>query len=162
MIFAKTEAGQLAHKARSDLLSVRQRSVFLLFDGVKPVDRILKLTAALNITQDDVDALVTHGFIAAVGATADAQAVLPGGETTVTAVTAAEAAQTNMTSPQQRFAVAWPLATQLAAGLGLRGFRLNLSIEKASGFDALLALLPKIQDAVGAEKCSALTRALKS
>ena len=41
------------------------------------------------------------------------------------------------------------MATQLTAGMGLRGFRLNLAIEGASGYDDLLALLPKIQAAVG-------------
>ncbi len=162
MIYTKTEAGQFAFRSRSDLLQMKQRSIFLLFDGVKSVDQILKLTAALKITQEDVDALVTHGFIAAVGANAAARYLPPSSETPVTSANGAEATQNNTISPHQRFAVAWPLATQLTAGLGLRGFRLNLSIEKANGFDALLALLPKIEDAVGVEKCLALTRALKS
>jgi hypothetical protein len=46
--------------------------------------------------------------------------------------------------------------------MGIRGFRLNLAIEAASGFDDLLILLPKIQAAVGAEKCAALEQVLKS
>ena len=52
------------------------------------------------------------------------------------------------------------MATQLTASLGLRGFRLNLAVEAASGYDDLLALLPKIQAAVGNEKCAGLERAL--
>ena len=55
-----------------------------------------------------------------------------------------------------------PLATKVTAGLGLRGFRLNLAVEAASGYDDLLALLPKIQAAAGEKACIALERALKS
>jgi hypothetical protein len=49
----------------------------------------------------------------------------------------------------------------LTAGLGLRGFRLNLSVESAAGFDDLLALFPKIQDAVGTKACLELEHVLK-
>ena len=64
-------------------------------------------------------------------------------------------------SPQERYSAAMPIATKLTASLGLRGFRLNLAVEAASGFDGLLALLPKIQEAVGAKSCVALEQALK-
>ena len=53
------------------------------------------------------------------------------------------------------------MATQLTASLGIFGFRLNLSVESASGYDDLLALFPKIQAAVGADKAAALERVLK-
>jgi hypothetical protein len=53
------------------------------------------------------------------------------------------------------------MATKLTASLGLRGFMLNLAVEGASGFDELVTLLPKIQEAVGAKPCMALERALK-
>ena len=64
-------------------------------------------------------------------------------------------------TPQERYSDAKPIATKLTAGLGLRGFMLNLSVESAAGFDDLLALLPKIQDAVGTKACRELERALK-
>ena len=54
-----------------------------------------------------------------------------------------------------------PIATQITASLGLRGFMLNLSVESAAGFDDLLALLPKIQNAAGVKACRELERALK-
>jgi hypothetical protein len=64
-------------------------------------------------------------------------------------------------SAQDRYQEAKPLATKLTAGLGLRGFRLNLAVESAGGFDELLALLPKIKDAVGAVACAELERTLR-
>lgn len=170
MAYTKTPVGQLAFKERSQLLSNRQRSLFLLFDGVKPVDQVLAITKALNITQADIDHLVANGFVVN---TVDVAAPVARTEPLVIPV-AIDPAQISdhagapafgdvaatAYTPQQRFAKAWPIATQLTAGMGLRGFRLNLSIEKASGYDDLLKLLPKIQEAVGTEKCVALARAL--
>jgi len=60
-----------------------------------------------------------------------------------------------------RYAEAWPIATRLTASLGLRGFKLNLAVEAASGYDELLALLPKIQDVLGPKACQELEQALK-
>ena len=162
MQYTKTDAGQAAFKARSELFSVRQRSAFLLFDGVKSVEQILKMTSAIGISQADIDALTQHGFIGSAGSalTAPSAAATPSSGA-APALMAAEQAQPQAASNQQRFTKAWPLATQLTAGLGLRGFRLNLSIERASGYDDLLKLLPSIQQAVGSEKCAALERALK-
>lgn len=158
MRYSKTEAGQQAFKTRSPLLSARQRSAFILFDGGKSNGQVLAATAGLGITLDDIDHLVQQGFLlAAPGAAA---ASVPNAsnnradEPQALPVVSAR-------SPQERYSAAMPIATKLTAGLGLRGFRLNLAVEAASGFDGLLVLLPKIQDAVGAKSCTALEQALK-
>ncbi len=144
MKYSKTEVGQLAFKERSPQLSAKQRSAFILFDGVKTLEQVLAATAGLGVTPADVDHMVQQGFIAA------AQAAAPEG-----------AAGGGERTPQQRYSDAYPLATKLTATLGLRGFKLNLAVEAASGYDDLLALLPKIQDAVGAQAAAELERALK-
>jgi hypothetical protein len=64
-------------------------------------------------------------------------------------------------SAQERYKDAKPLATQITAGLGLRGFRLNLAVESAAGYEDLVALFPKIQAAAGVQVCRALELALK-
>lgn len=155
MKFSKTEIGQQAFKARSTLLSPRQRSAFILFDGVKPVDQVLSATAGLGIVQDDIDYLVKQGFLVAVAGT------VPGPETGADAVEAFSALPVSERSAQERYRAAMPIATKLTAGLGLRGFRLNLAVEAASGYDGLLALLPKIQAALGDRSCEDLEMALK-
>ena len=38
----------------------------------------------------------------------------------------------------------------------MKGFRLNLSVEAAANFDDLVALAPKIRDAVGVDKFAPL------
>ena len=64
-------------------------------------------------------------------------------------------------SKSEMFSQAWPVATRLTATLGLRGFRLNLAVEAAAGYDDLLALLPRITDALGPEKTRELREALR-
>lgn len=159
MRYSKTEAGQQAFKARSALLSARQRSAFILFDGVKSNEQVLAATAGLGITQDDIDHLVQQGFLAAAPDVVAASA----SASNAASARAAEpqALPVSARSPQERYSAAMPIATKLTASLGLRGFRLNLAVEAASGYEGLLALLPKIQDAVGAKSCVSLELALK-
>lgn len=145
MKYSKTEAGQLAFKQRSPLLSARQRSAFILFDGAKTLEQVLTATAGLGVTQADVDHMLGHGLLAATAPQA--------------AVPVAEAVSAR--PPQVRYAEAWPIATRLTASLGLRGFKLNLAVEAASGYDDLLALLPKIQAVLGPKACEELEQALK-
>lgn len=159
MKFIKTEAGQLAFKERSALFSARQRSTFILFDGQKTVEQVLASTSGMGVTQADVDYMMEQGFIGPVpGAVAAALATANSSQWTSTEG-AIEARSER--SEQDRYKDAKPLATQLTAGLGLRGFRLNMSVESAAGYQELLVLLPKIQEAVGTKACRELERALK-
>ena len=160
MMYSKTEAGQLAFKVRSAQLSVRQRSAFILFDGVKLDAEVLAATAGLGISQDDIAHLVKQGFLKAASDVVAVSAVVPIAAGTRLAESA-QALPVTERSPQERYSAALPIATKLTASLGLRGFRLNLAVEAASGFDDLLALLPKIQHAVGVTPCVALAQALK-
>jgi hypothetical protein len=149
MKYAKTEAGQQAFKERSQLFSSKQRSAFILFDGSKMADQVM---SAAGVTQQDIDHLVAHGFLAAVEGSAGVADTVP---------LSLEPAGLDTQTKQARYADAKKIATELTAALGLRGFRLNLAVEAASGYDDLLALLPKIQDAVGVNACRSLEQALK-
>ena|SRR5450830_89908 len=153
MNISKSELGQQAFKSRSALMSARQRSAFILFDGVKSSDQVLAATAGLGISRGDIEHLLELGFLLDASMVAlDPVAFVP---------TQAQALPVAGRSPQERYSAAMPMATQLTASLGLRGFMLNLAVEGASGFDELLKLLPKIQDAVGAKSCRGLEQALK-
>jgi len=149
--YAKTEAGQLAFKARTVTLTPRQRSAFILFDGNKTLDEVLAMTAGLGVVGSDVEHMVQHGLIEPV---AKQRAPVP-------EVPQATDEPVDSLTPAQRYAQAWPIATKITAGLGLRGFRLNLAVEAATGYEQLRDLLPKIREAVGAEKALPLERALK-
>lgn len=153
MQYTKTEAGQQAFKQRSPSISARQRSMFILFDGQKTAAQVLATTAGMGTTQDDVQALVDLGYLAPV----DSGVSAVGGAASAPASQAAEAVEL---SDQERFLRGSALATQITAGLGLRGFRLNLSVEHAGNLLELIDLLPKIQEAAGKGACKELEAVL--
>jgi len=152
MIYTKTELGQSALHSRAIPLTPRQRSAFIMFDGKRSVDDVLKVTAGLQVTAEDVDHMVGLGLLAAVADAARTVVVPP--------VSAHNADGSPTLSAQQHYSQAYPIATRLTASLGLRGFRLNLAVEAAGDITKLQELAPKIKDAVGAEKFKELHNAL--
>lgn len=156
MKYIKTEIGQQAFKARSPLFSARQRTAFIMFDGNKTIEQVVSGAAGLGLTAQDVAHMVEQGFLAP----APGEAQLAQAQAMQAAALGAVAQSFTVHSAQDRYKEAKPLATKLTAALGLRGFRLNLAVESAGGFDELLVLLPKIKDAVGAKACEELERTL--
>ena len=168
MIFIKTALGQTALQNRSLALSPRQRSVFIMFDGKRTVDDVMKATAGLGATPEDVNHLVSLGVLES---HASPPAVLAQTPTAVPAVGTHAAAPQAATlafdangqptaSAQTRYSKAYPIAIRLTSALGLRGFRLNLAVEGAGDLDKLKELAPKIREAVGPEKFLELENAL--
>jgi hypothetical protein len=174
MILVKTEAGQQVFKDRSVRLTPRQRSAFILFDGKRSVSEVLE--AGMGIAREDIDQMVELGLLGRVGGSAEAAnaetVAMPPAPAPASAqaddklalrsqpeISDSSVAPVEL-SNQQRYKDAYPIATQLTGSLGLRGFRLNLSVEGSSTYEDLLALAPKIRAAVGADKAAALDRAL--
>ncbi|MDB5897007.1 MAG: hypothetical protein JWP22_1640 [Ramlibacter sp.] len=159
MILVKTQLGHHALKDRSAVaLSPRQRAAFIMIDGRRTVDQILSASQAAGVTADDIDRLVQTGVAQEAGA--DLPAYAP--TTAAELAPLADAAQPTRSGNQKRYDAAYPIACQLTAGLGLRGFRLNLSVEGARTYDDLLALGMKIKEAVGDDKFEPLRKALKN
>lgn len=155
MIFVKTEAGQQALKERHGTsLSPRQRSAFILFDGKRTVEQVLSATAPMGITMDDVQSMLDQGLLhssSAGGAPAGVNGAAPA---------AGADEQAGARSATERYQEAYPIAIELTAGLGLRGFRLNLAVEGTTGYDELAQLAPRLREAVGEAKYARLGRAL--
>jgi hypothetical protein len=151
MHLVKTEVGHKVFKDRSVRLSPRQRSAFVIFDGKRTVEDVLEATAGLGLTRGDVEQMVELGLLAELSRPADFVANRP--EKTL-------GGMVELAEAQLRYSRAYPLATQLTAEMGLRGFRLNLAVEAAGSYSQLLALFPKILAATGAEKARKLERAL--
>lgn len=155
MIFVKTQAGQKLLKERQGVLTPRQRSAFILFDGQRTLAQVLAATAVIGITQEDVQVMIHGGLLERAGAVPLARASEAAAKAADIAVDAGRAR-----SPGERYQAAYLIATELTASLGLRGFRLNLAVEGATGFESLAALAPRIRDAVGEAKYGRLERAL--
>ena len=158
MIYTKTELGQSAMHSRAIPLTPRQRSAFIMFDGKRSLEEVLKMTAGLQVTAEDVQHMVGLGLLAAAAVAATAAVAV------AVAVASPESARNADGSPtlsaQEHYQRAYPVAIRLTAGLGLRGFRLNLAVEAAGDITKLQELAPKIKDAVGPEKFLELHRAL--
>jgi hypothetical protein len=146
MIPVKTALGQQVLKDRSIKLTPRERAALILFDGKRSLEEVLQATAAAGICRGDVDCLFEQGLVAA-----QAAAAAPAAE---------EKAPAPSPTTRERYAVAYPIASQLAASLGLRGVRLSLAVEGATTFEDLVAVSARIREAVGREKLAPLKAAL--
>ena len=167
MIYVKTELGQTAMQGRSIALTPRQRSAFIMFNGQRDSSEILKMTSGVGVTAEDVAHFVSLGLLALVNQTTDPSRSPPlQSADTVKAATVPVAVLSHTVdgkptlSAQSHYLKAYPIATRLTAGLGLRGFRLNLAVEAAGDLDKLKEIAPKIKAAVGPEKYLELENAL--
>ena len=175
-IYSKTEAGQRAFKERSSAISTRQRAAFILIDGKRPMQQVIDATAGMGIGPADFDHLLASGFVALVDASAGevlapsasmgasgqpAAAAQPPAPQAASGASASGIPADPALLPDALYRRAYPIATQLVSSLGLRGVRLNLAVESARGYDDLVALVPRIREAVGPAKCAALEQALR-
>lgn len=161
MRYRKTELGLQLLKDRSGALTPRQRSAFILFDGTRSAEDVVQATAALGITAADITHMVELGMLAPVGGTAAAAPATAAPRPAVATAAQPPAAQTAAERDEDTYEAAYQIATQLTAGLGLGGLRLNLAVEAASDLEQLMALAPRIRKAVGDDKCLALDRILQ-
>ncbi len=163
MKYKKTELGKQLFKERNIKLSFRQRSAFILFDGEKDDAFIFKALAATGLDAADIQHLVDTGLIEVSDGfkSSDFKASVPPPAISALEPNGNAAAAPAAVSEQERYQRAYPIATKLTSGLGLRGFRLNFALESAAGYHDLVILAPKIREAVGDEKFAELARALK-
>ncbi len=161
MKYRKTDLGRQTFKDRNIALTPPQRSAFILFDGEKDDAVVFKALAGTGLNADDVNFLIESGLIEATEsqqpATAERKLVESLTDFTKSAAGTTDTALTD----QQRYQRAYPVATKLTSGLGLRGFRLNLAVESAGNYQDLVVIAPKIREAVGDEKFVELARALR-
>ncbi len=160
MIYTKTPVGQAAMQARSAEMNQRQRAAFIMFDGKRELADVLKATNGVGVTVADIDHLVDFGFLSAIGDGGNPSPAFQA-VTLPTPLAPVDGGGPSKLS-QANYSTAYPIATRLTAGLGLRGFRLNLAVEAAGDLEKLKELAPRIKDAVGAEKFKELEDALYS
>lgn len=163
MIYVKTESGQSALLNRSLVLTPRQRSAFIMFDGKRSKNDVLKATQGLGITEQDVNYFAAQGLLVLVPETAPVPSASPARAATASAAVAVPVAasiERPTQDAQAHYSKAYPIATRLTAALGLRGFLLNLAVEAATDLAKLQELSPRIKQAVGPGKFRELEIAL--
>jgi superfamily II DNA or RNA helicase len=152
MLIVKTDLGHQVIKDRSVPLTPRQRSALIMVDGHRTVDQLLQ--SAGGVTREDIDKLLELALVV------DARPEQTRAEEAAARARAEAVEHHKHRTPQERYAEAYPIATALTAGLGLRGFRLNLAVEAATTYEQLLEIAPKIREAVGPDKFRPLDNAL--
>ena len=158
-VFSKTDAGKQEILERSRKLSSGARSILLMADGQRNETELTELIAALHAPPDTLQQLLALGLItvarqdarvaeAATGKRAGAVAGMP-------------------LSPQpagEKYLALYALMTDsIRAHLGLKGYFMQLKVERCTDLDALQALLPEMANALSRAKDHAFaTRWLQS
>ncbi|WP_374404702.1 hypothetical protein [Niveibacterium sp.] len=132
-VFFKTEAGAQEITARQIRLHPRVRSLLVLIDGKHRAGELLDTLQTIGVTEDSFKELISHGLIAGAGTPAAApEAVADAPDTEMPLAPAEAPTQAAPADEQeQRRALYAYFNLHIRETLGLRGFMLQLQVEKA-------------------------------
>jgi ribosomal protein L12E/L44/L45/RPP1/RPP2 len=152
---SKTALGAQVMKDRSVPLSAQQRSALILCDGKRSAEEVVKMTSAVGVTLQDIDALAKLGLIdiATTLSNAAAPAAIPSASGQLSAVASTGAPQADA---NQDFAAALNAAITLCSNLGFKGFGLNMALTGVDSLEKLQKLAPEIRRVAGDVKYKAL------
>jgi hypothetical protein len=144
----KTGLGAQVMKDRSVSLSAQQRSALILCDGKRSAEDVVRMTSAVGVTLQDLEALANMGLVQM-----DAVVALP-----VVAPAAPSAEPLPNTSAKQTapgntdFHAALNTAITLCASLGFKGFGLNMALADVDSMEKLQKIAPDIRRVAGDSK----------
>jgi hypothetical protein len=141
----KTNEGRDEIEHRTRKLPPMLRSILLIVDGERSARHLRELAVSLHGPADALEQLEGMGLIAssaAVAASLAAQAPLR-------AAAASAPADAAASPPAQRYQALYSLMSEAVRDhLGLRGYFLQLKIERCSNSDELAAVLPELSAAL--------------
>ncbi|MGV8960890.1 MAG: hypothetical protein ACOH1V_11010 [Stenotrophomonas sp.] len=139
LIHAKTEVGRQEIEDRSRRLPPALRSVLLMVDGQRDEDELKKLGQGLRAPEDALAQLTEMGLIAAVAGTAP---VAPAVQVTA-----------HLANDPERYRQLneWMLDS-VRKHLGLKGYFIQLKIERCGNVSGLEQLWPDVASALGKAK----------
>lgn len=134
-VYAKTDAGRDEIETRARKLAPALRSTLLVVDGRRTIAQLLGLASGLHAPPDALAQLAELGLIAPLGQAA------PG------------AAQLALSDIADRYRLLSGLMSEaVRQHLGLRGYFMQLKIERCADTDELSALLPELTAAIAKTK----------
>jgi hypothetical protein len=158
-IFDKTDKGREEIATRKYQLQSRLRTLLVLIDGKQTTADLLKKVAGLGLTNDSIVELQDNGFIQTVIAAVPAEQP---------AKAAAEAppqqtADAILAEGQSQFQAIYGFYTEtIKSTIGLRGYALQLKVEKASSIEDFRALRQPYLEAVLKSKGNEIARSLRN
>lgn len=166
-IYRKTDAGRDEIRDRGRRLSPPLRTVLLMVDGQRTLAQLREVMAGMKAPADALEALLADGLIEAVPSGFDPAGLMgaigPRAASRPPSVVLAEAAA-NAAAPVAGSAAATDtgsgaylylyerMSEAVRAHLGLRGYFLQLKVERCTDIASLQALLPELRAAVAKAK----------
>ena len=162
-IYDKTAKGKEEIAMRKYQLAPRLRTLLVLIDGRRTEEELLRNVAGLGLDANALAELLEHGYI--VLATSYASLAEEPGLAELSLAEPAPAAQSAPTAQIAQFQSIYDFYNKTIKNtIGLRGFTLQLKVEKASSVADLRELrhpyIEAVQKARGSETAAALARQL--
>jgi hypothetical protein len=140
--WCKTEAGRNEIQQRTRKLPAGLRSILLLVDGQRSDDELQAMTSGLHAPDDALGQLAADGLIERRSGAASMLAA-------VTATRAGQGATVPAMTSAERYNLLYSRITDdIRAHIGLKGYFLQIKVERCATADDLEALLPDIATAM--------------
>ncbi len=148
-IFDKTDKGREEIATRKYHLAARLRTLLVMVDGKQSTDALLKKVAGIGLNEGSLIALLANGYI-------QGRAVNP------TAARVRPAAKSILPEGQTQYEAILHFYTKtIKSTIGLRGYRLQLKVEKAASIDDFRALRRPYLEAVFKVKGDEMARNMR-
>lgn len=161
-IFDKTDKGREEISTRKYQLASRLRTLLVLVDGKQTKDELLKKVTGLGLTAESLDELINNGFIQAIASPQPAVTVDPA--PAKAAEPQPESALPSQVLPegQNQFQAIYQFYTEtIKSTIGLRGYPLQLKVEKATSIEDFRELRKPYLEAVLKAKGNEMARSLR-
>lgn len=150
-LYFKTDAGKQEILDRGRKLPAAMRSLLLMVDGQRDHAQLRELMAGLHAPDDALEQLLVMGLVKRQGPVLPARAATPSPALPVSPPAAPTPLPGEVKLPADfgRYRSLYEIVTDtVRRHIGLKGYFLQLKIEKCADVDALLALLPEIATAL--------------
>jgi len=147
-IFDKTDKGRDEIATRAHRLAPRLRTLLVLVDGKQSDDELLKKVSGIGLNEESITELLNGGFIKQ---TSIVDTGIPAAAPTASPQTTEPASNTEPVPQegQNQFLEIYHFYTEtIKSAIGLRGYALQLKVEKAASVDEFRALRQPYLDAV--------------
>jgi hypothetical protein len=155
----KTALGSQVMKDRSVALSAQQRSALILCDGKRNADDVVRMTAGVGVMLKDIQALVELRLVEMMddlAASSSSPALQTASAEAPAMPVASMIAASTPIENNIDFSAALNAAITLCAGLGFKGFGLNMALTGVDNLEKLQKLAPEIRRAAGDAKYKSL------
>lgn len=163
--YDKTDKGREEISSRKYQLPSKLRPLLVMIDGKHGSDELLKRLAAIGFTQENLEELLCLGFIAPVQVSVPAPVDLVRKDTPqVVEESKTETKETSkQVTPAEKIANLRQFFTETIKGnLGLRGFTLQLKVERAETLEDFISLSEDYVEALYKAKGQQIARNLEA